>query len=66
MKTLTVHTTKWVRNHGRWICDIQLSFWDSAVQERYSDPGPEKNHLDYGCGEQYGGITNSYEFERGE
>jgi len=63
---LTVYTTKWVRNHGRWICDIKLTFWDSDVQERYSDPGYEKQHLDYGCGEQLGGITNTYNFERGE
>jgi len=42
VKTLTVYTTKWVTNHGRWICDIKLTFWDSAVQERYSDPGFEK------------------------
>ena len=66
VKTLTVHTTKWVVDHGRWICGIELAFWDTEVQERYSDPGPAENTLDFGCGNDYGGITQSYEFERGE
>jgi hypothetical protein len=66
VKTLTVHTTKFVVNQGRWICGIELAFWDTEVQERYSDPGPAENNLDFGCGNDYGGITQSYEFERGE
>jgi hypothetical protein len=32
VKTLTVHTTKFVTNHGRWICGIELSFWDSNLR----------------------------------
>ena len=32
VKTITVHTTKWIRNHGRWICGIELTYWDSAVK----------------------------------
>jgi hypothetical protein len=66
VKTLTVHTTKWVVDHGRWICGIELAFWDSEVQERYSDPGVAENENGLGCGEIYGGITKTYDFERGE
>jgi len=29
VKTLTVHTTKFIPNHGRWICGIELAFWDT-------------------------------------
>jgi len=32
VKSITVHTTKWIRNHGRWICGIELTYWDSAVK----------------------------------
>jgi hypothetical protein len=31
VKTLTVHTTKFIKNHGRWICGIELAFWDTQV-----------------------------------
>jgi hypothetical protein len=64
VKTLTVHTTKWVNHQGRWICGIELAFWDTEVQERYSDPNVAENEMP--CGDDYGGITQSYEFERGE
>lgn len=42
VKSLTVHTTVKVGNHGRWICGMELTFWDTEVQERYSDPGRDE------------------------
>jgi hypothetical protein len=66
IKTLTVHTTKFVVNHGRWICGIELAFWDTEVQEKYSDLGVAEYEQAFGCGDDYGGITSTYEFERGE
>jgi hypothetical protein len=45
---------------------MELSFWDTDVIEKYSKPGNEENHKEFKCGGDAGGITNSYEFERGE
>jgi hypothetical protein len=66
VKSITVHTTEHVPNQGRWICGIELSFWDSEKRERYSDPGVDQNEIEFKCGDDHGGITQSYEFERGE
>jgi len=66
VKTITVHTTYNIVNHGRWICGIELSFWDTEKQDKYSDQGVAENEKNLGCGEIYGGITASYDFERGE
>jgi hypothetical protein len=42
---------------GKLICGIEMTYYDTAVQEKYSDQGTTDNDLDFGCGSDYGGET---------